>query len=446
MGVWVLGGVLSLVGALCYAELAATYPEPGGDYAYLTRAFGPPAGFLFGWAQLVAIITGSIGAVAYVFADYAAGLWGAVPPVCFAAAAVLGLTAVNVFGVVLGKTTQNVLTSVKVLGLCGIVLAGLFWGTSDPLAVRNAASGPGLGLAMILVLYAYGGWNDAAFVAAEVRDGRRNIPLVLLVGTGSVMLIYLLVNAAYLLGLGFEGVRASSAPAADLLRTMLGAPGTKAMCLLVMVSALGGLNGVVLTGSRVHAAAGADHRAFSWLGRWHRRLGSPARSLVVQGGISLAMILAVGTAAGRGAIDSAMVGAGLSALPWKSYGGGFGTLVSATAPVFWTFFLLTGLALFRLRAKDAGTERPFSVPLYPVLPAVFCLTCAWMLYSSITYGGALCLLGVVPVITGVPLYVFSQKCAMSDTEAQAPGAASQGRAALLGEARRRETPEREVVT
>ena len=410
MGLWVLGGLLSLVGALCYAELATTYPRSGGDYVYLTRAYGPWVGFLFGWAQLCAILTGSIGALAYVFADYAVGLWGQEPSraVWFAACAVVGLSLANLFGVVCGKTTQNVLTISKVLGLGGILAAGLFWGRTGSLAVEKPMGGPGIGLAMILVLYAYGGWNDAAFVAAEVREGRRNIPRVLILGTSVIMLIYLLVNAAYLLGLGFEGVRASRMPAADLLGRMLGHWGMKGMCLLVILSALGGLNGLILTGSRVHAALGADHRVFAWLGRWHPGRGSPVRSLVAQAGVSLLMIVAIGTASGRQTLDTLMVGAGLSAVPWERYGGGFGALVSGTAPVFWLFFLLTGLSLFVLRRKDRGIERPFSVPLYPLLPVVFCLMCAYMLYSSIAYAKELSLFAVVPVLLGLPLYFISR--------------------------------------
>ncbi|MFV1967228.1 MAG: APC family permease, partial [Pirellulaceae bacterium] len=411
MGVWVLGGVLSLIGALCYAELTTTYPRSGGDYVYLTRAFGRWVGFLFGWAQLVAILTGSIGAMAYVFADYAIQLmqgspWDVGPSFAawLAAGAVALLTAVNVLGVLVGKTVQNVLTLAKLLGVSGIVVAGFVWGGSEPLTVTQPIRGPGLGLAMIFVLYTYGGWNDAAFVAAEVKNRKKNLPRVLLLGTGSIMVIYLLVNAGYMWGLGFEGVRASAAPAADLLQKAVGDWGAKGMCLLVMISALGAVNGMIFTGSRVYMSLGVDHRVFAALGRWHPTLKSPVWALLISAAVCLLMITTVGTEPGRNTLDNAMALFGLPGLPWNNYGGGFDTLVSATAPVFWTFFLLTGLSLFALREIDRDVERPFSVPFYPFTPFVFCVTSVYMLYSSLTYAKQLALIGMVPLALGVPLY------------------------------------------
>ena len=242
MGCWLLGGVLALLGSLCYAELATTYPRMGGDYVYLTRAFGRGVGFLFGWAQLTVILTGSIGAMAYAFGDYAIELFDGDPAhsVWLAVGAVVVLTVLNMIGVVFGKSVQNVLTVVKVLGLCGIVVAGFVWGGEASWVSQQPMSGPGFGLAMVFVLYAYGGWNDAAFVAAEVRHRHRNMPLALLLGTGGITAIYLLVNAAFLWGLGFEGVKASSAPAADIAQLAFGPWGAKAISLLVILPIWGG--------------------------------------------------------------------------------------------------------------------------------------------------------------------------------------------------------------
>jgi len=424
LGAWLLGGALCVVGALCYAELATTYPHAGGDYAWLKRAYGSSSAFLFAWAQLVAVLTGSIGVMAYAFADYATKLTGGSPSqaVGFAIAAVVSLSVVNLLGVVIGKGAQNVLTLAKVLGLLGIVVAGFFWGQGGAFTVEKPMGGPGFGLAMIFILYAYGGWNDAAFVAAEVRDHHRNIPRVLLLGTAGVMGIYLLVNLAYLVGLGFEGLRkAGQAPAADVLARMLGKGGANAMCILVMLSALGAVNGLILTGSRVFAALGADHRVFAMLGRWHPTRGTPVWSLVLQGLVAIVMILAVGTVAGRTAFDSALSSMGLGVVPWEDYYGGFETLVAGTAPVFWLFFLAVGLALFALREKDHGIGRPFTVPCYPLFPFVFCLTCVYMLHSSLTYAGWLSLFGLVPLALGVPLYFASRRLW--------PGQAASGEAA-----------------
>jgi L-asparagine transporter-like permease len=331
MAVWVLGGALALVGALCYAELGSTYPRSGGDYAYLTLAYAPWLGFLFGWAQLVAILTGSIGALAYVFADYAVALGAGSPPALYASVSVAALTVLNLFGVGLGRSVQNALTLAKVAGLAAILGAGLLASgapADGPPAV--GIGGGGLGFALILVMYAYGGWNDAAFIAADVREPQRNVPRILLLGTGSIAVLYLLVNAAYLAGLGFDGLRASAAPAADVLVAALGPWGGRAMSALVMISALGAINGLIFTGSRIYASVGADHKVFAALGRWSSRSGAPVRALLAQCGVAVALILGVGTATGRALLDAGIGVLGTGALPWDRFGGGFDTLVAGT--------------------------------------------------------------------------------------------------------------------
>jgi basic amino acid/polyamine antiporter, APA family len=395
---------------LCYAELATAYPRVGGDYVYLTEAYGRCVGFLFGWAQLAAILTGSIGAMAYVFADYAAEFWSvpAATAVWFAVAAVVGLSLINLFGIILGKATQNLLTVAKICGVATIFVVGLVSGGKSSLAVVRPMQGPGFGLALILVLYAYGGWNDAAFVAAEVRDPRRNIPRVLLLGTAVITAVYLSVNAAYLWALGFEGLRASATPASDVLNLRMGTGGSMIMSLLVQISALGAINGLIITGSRVYAGLGSEHPLFGLLARWNPRLGVPVWSILAQTVISLGFIVAVGTPTGRATLDATLSGVGLAPLPWQKYGGGFDMLVSGTAPVFWLFFLLTGVSLFVLRVRQANVERSFSVPWYPMLPMVFCGTCGFMLYASLQYARAFALLGGVPLLLGLPLYLVSR--------------------------------------
>ncbi len=415
LGVWGLGGVLSLIGALCYAELATTYPRIGGDYVYLSRAYGAWAGFFFGWAQLAVILTGSIGMMAYVFADYAVRLWPG-PAYLYAVLAVVVLSSLNVLGVTLGKGTQNLLSTAKVLGLGGIIVAGFIWGQAGPATFQTAAAGSSsFGLAMIFVLYTYGGWNDAAFVAAELQDRRRNIPLALVLGTAAITVIYLLVNTGYLLGLGFEKAQKSSAIAADVLQLSLepfsanaAKLGSQVMCLLVMISALSAVNGLIFTGSRVYSALGSEHSIFAPLAQWHPRWESPVWSLLAQALITLALITAVGTDLGRAALDGLVTAAGLEPLSWQGHGG-FDTLLRCTAPVFWLFFLLTGLSLFVLRIKDKDVERPFRVPLYPVLPLIFCCTCGYMLYSSADYAGKLVLIGITPLLVGLPLYALSRR-------------------------------------
>lgn len=408
---WVLCGGLSFVGALCYAELATTYPRSGGEYNYLTRAFGSWAGFLFGWAQLAIIQTGSIGALAYVFAEYATDVFktSTESAVWFAIAAVVGLTVLNMLGVHAGRHTQKALVAAKLLGLLLLIGAGLSTNSSSSFAETKPVNGPGWSLAMILVLYAYGGWNDAAFVTAEVRHRSRNIPRALLFGLGLITVVYLLVNLAYLRALGFEGLRNSARPAADALSTTLGEHAGRAMSLLVMISALGGLNGLILAVSRVHAAVGADHALFAWLGRWSLRTQTPIWSLFAQGAVTVVMIVSVGTESGRQIIDRLFQRCGFPAVPWDRYfNSGFETLYAASAPIFWLFFLSTGLAYFVLRVVDRDRPRSFTAPLFPLCPLLFCGMCGFGLYSAVNYGAPLLPLIAVPFAMGFPLYMISQ--------------------------------------
>jgi amino acid transporter len=411
LAVWVIVGVLCLFGALCYAELASTYPRLGGDYVYLSRAYGSPVGFLYGWAQLAVIQTGSIGMMAYVFADYAVKLrpaWEG-SRVLFALAPVAILSLLNILGVVIGKNIQNVLTACKVLGLGGILAAGFGWGhAGSTLQAPMGSESPDLPFALVLVFLAYGGWNDAAFVTAELRNPRRNIPLALILGTVGVTLIYVLVNTAYLVALGFEGVQKSTGVAADVLALPLKQWGSRAMCLLVMVSALGAINGLIFTSSRIYAALGSDHSIFARLSRWHPRLGSPVWSLLAQAIITATMIAAVGSAAGREALSEGFRTIGLGSVSWEGHGG-FETLLKCTAPIFWVFFLLSALSLFVLRVKDREIQRPFSVPLFPLIPVIFAATCVFMLYSAINYAGEFGLVGAALLLVGLLLYLLSKK-------------------------------------
>jgi amino acid transporter len=454
---WGLGGALSLVGALCYAELATTYPRSGGDYVYLSRAFGDWCGFLFGWAQLAVIITSSIAMMAFVFGDYAVRIWppsGTVVPdqlakdeekllkdlkernekpdesaelkavqdqirpyhqrrelwaaACGAAAVAL-LTVTNILGVILGKWTQNLLSLVKVAGLGAIVWAGFQYGQEDVFrGLDEPPKGTSFGLAMVFVLFAYGGWNNAAFVAAEVRR-QHNILRSLVIGITIITVVYLAVNVAYLRALGFEGMRKSGTVAADVGQQSLGNDGATAISLLVMVSALGAINGSTFTGSRVYSALGAENSLFALLGRWHARLRTPVWSLTIQAAVALAMILAVGTPFGHDAIDWCLNSIGLARISWDRYTGGFDTLLAGTAPVFWAFFLLTGLSLFALRQRDPDIGRPFAVPLYPMLPLIFCGYCGYMLYSALDYAKAIALIGAIPLLLGLPLYMISRR-------------------------------------
>jgi amino acid transporter len=415
---WALGGLLCLVGAFTYAELASAYPRSGGDYVYLSRAYGSWVGFLFGWAQISVILTGSIGMMAYVFANYASTLWdfGELTTLIYAGGAVVALTLVNLRGVALGKYVQNVLSSAKLLGLAIVVVAGLVFAApsasgaedvqqvaADPAATLITAS---FAFALVQVFLTYGGWNDAAFFVAEMSQPR-NIVKALTIGILILIATYLLVNVAYLRVLGFEGGRASQAIAADTMRAAIGPTAARGVAVLVAISALGAVNGLIFAGSRVYAAVGDDHRAFALLARKDPRFRAPVWSLVAQAGVTLGMMLLVGTPAGQAFLDAVFAALSMPAVTWKGLGG-FETLLRCTAPIFWLFFLLTSISLFVLRYREPNLPRPFTAPLYPLGPILFAATCAYMFYGGVQYAGSLGLVGGTLLVVGLPVYWASR--------------------------------------
>ena len=387
---WLLGAAISGVGALCYAELTTAYPHAGGDYYYFERAFGGWVSFLFAWARLVVIQTGSIALLAFIFGDYASELWSLGPysSSIYAALAVFGLTGLNVAGVRQGKTVQRGLTIATIAGLLVLVVAGFFFvpesaGPANAGASSSEGGSGGFGLAMVFVLLTYGGWNEAAYLSAEVRDTRRNMTRGLLVSLGLIASLYLLVNLAYLEGLGLAGMSTSDAVAADLMRAAFGDTGAHLLSLLVVAAALSSTNATIFTGARTSFALGRDFSLFRFLGQWEDDAETPANALLVQGGIALALV-------GGGA--------------WTRQG--FESMVDYTAPVFWLFFGLAGASLFILRWSEPDVPRPFRVPLYPLTPILFCGACAYMLWSSLAYTGTGALLGVGVLLAGVPLLLL----------------------------------------
>lgn len=383
---WILGGVISLVGALCCAELATTYPHPGGSYHYLMRAYGRPIAFLFAWARMTVIQPGSIVLLCFVFGDYASQIFslGPISSSIYATAALLLFTGLNLLGMRQGKWTQNALTLTKVLGLLLVVgVGGLGLTAALPAPATNPTS-VNFGLAMILVLLSYGGWNEAVYISAELRNVQRNMFRALVWSIAIISAIYLLVNLAYLNGLGISGMAGSEAVAADLMRRVLGTTGATIISLLIAIAALGSVNATVLTGARTNYALGQDFSRFRFLGQWNDRANTPSQALFVQAAICLGLIL-LGT--------------------WQRKG--FATMVDYTAPVFWLFFLLTGVSLFILRSREPGVARPFRVPLYPLTPILFCLSCGYLLYASLAYTGIGALVGVGVVLVGIPLFFWA---------------------------------------
>ena len=404
IGLWVLGGALAFIGALCFAELASAYPRSGGEYVYLTRAFGPLTGFLFAWSQLSVTRSGSVASMAYIFGVHTALLLGYDDDktiFLLAGMSVVVLTAVNVLGVRMGTRTQNVLTVAKVLGLAALIVVGFGWG--NPTALEPTTPAPMQGAwfasAMVFVLWTYAGWHEAAYIVSEAKNSARNIPLALMIGTLIVTVIYLLVNFALLYGLDFEGAKDKQATE-KLLELAWPTYGARVMSVLIMVSSLGAINGMIFTTARIYSEFGVDHRIFKTMSHWSKRWRTPARALIIQGVICLAMIAGV----------------------WLAGGGDpFYKTVKLTVAVFWAFFCLTGVSLILLRERDPGTPRPFRVPGYPVLPIIFCGWCAYIVIATIVddyvKDSGESLIGVAILFVGLPLYYLPKKLKAQSVQA-----------------------------
>lgn len=408
-GAWLLGGLVSAIGALCYAELATAYPNAGGDYHFLGRAYGRSLAFLFAWARFSVVTTGSIALLAFIFGDYLhvllplPGVGKAAGSALYAAASVLLLTWLNIGGLHVGTRTQSALTAAEVTGLLLIVAAAL---TLNPAEALTAEALPPLlptpdlgllGLAMVFVLLSYGGWNEAAYISAELKDYRRNMCRVLLMALAIITALYLLVIWAYWHGLGMRGMAESDAVAAALLRRAFGPAGQWLMAALVMLATLTSINATIFVGARSSFAAGRDWPALRWLGHWQQERGTPANALRAQCAMALLLI-----------------GAGT----WA--GDGFRAMVEFTAPVFWGFFLLSGLSLFVLRWRDPARPRPFRVPGYPVTPLLFALVCATMLWASLSHvssqsiaGVSAAWVGVAVLASGAPLLLSMRRARKS---------------------------------
>jgi basic amino acid/polyamine antiporter, APA family len=385
---WIAGGVISLLGALCYAELATAYPNVGGNYYYLHRAYGRSIAFLFAWSRMTVIQTGSIALLAFVFGDYAAQILplGDRSESIYAAGAIVLFTLINIAGLRQEKGVQNWLTAAKIMGLVLVVIIGLGISSPAPTAIDRPDT-LNWGMAMVFVLLSYGGWNEAAYISAEIRNPKRNILRSLLGGIGIISLIYIAINLAYLHGLGVGAMSNSSAVAADLMRRAAGQPGALFISVLIAVSTLGSLNATIFTGARTNYAFGQDFSLFRQLGQWQTEANAPRIALILQSAIALLLIF-------------------LGSFTRK----GFETMVEYTAPVFWFFFLLVGLSLIILRVKDTNPTDAFRVPLYPFLPLLFCGICAYLLYSSLMYVNVGAIVGVIVVVLGLPvLYLQSKK-------------------------------------
>lgn len=411
---WGVGGILSLVGALCYAELAAAWPERGGDVTYLSRAFGSWLGYLLGWCRMLVIFPANVGIMSFAFQDYliqALNLDARFSP-WISLVAVMVVTAINLSGLQSGRRAQNTLTLSKLCGFALVILAGLLiasrgnWpAMSSPLPAGHL---PQPGLALVFILYSFGGWNDAVYLAAELKNPQRDLPRALAGGVFAVLVVYLAVNLSYAM-LGIEQLRKAAVPARDLTIQAFGAIGGGLAAGLLMISALGAMHGTIFGGSRLTVAMGEQYSTLRGLVSWSDR-GAPTRAISLVCVSTVLLVLGIETQAGRDVIDRTTMLFGKSnGIPWSRFGGGFDTLLAATAPLFWVFFFLSGLALIVLRVREPTTPRPFRAPFYPLSPLLFMATSAYMLYSSVMYVQWLAVLSLLPMVPGLLAWQFERR-------------------------------------
>jgi APA family basic amino acid/polyamine antiporter len=388
--VWVLGGIVALIGAMVYAELGARRPIAGGGYVYLREAYGRLPAFLYAWTLLLVIATGAIAAVAVTFASYAAPLLGLAPTsrVPLAIGAILLLSTINYLGVRPGALTQNVLTLLKLGALALLIVAGLTAAppltalAPEPYARPTGGVVLAVGAALVPVLFAYGGWQQTNFIAEELIDSKRNLPRALLAGVSIVVVVYLLANLAYLKALGISGLARSSAPAADAMGAAFGSRGGSLIAAGIAVSTFGFLSLVILVSPRVYRAMAGDGLFFPSLARLHPRYRTPGAAIVFQGAWAIILTLT----------------------------GRYADLLDYVVFGDWIFFGSTAATLFYFRAQERhGRERSdvrFRMPWFPMGPIVFILAALYVVVGSIASNPQNAIKGAVLIGLGIPVFWF----------------------------------------
>ena len=398
LGVWVLGGVVALIGAFCFGELGQRRPQAGGSYVYLREALGPLPAFLYAWALLLVVATGAIAAVAVTFASYALPLAGLdaryANPV--AGGAILLLTAVNYVGIRPGAVTTNVFTVIKLAALVFLIVVGLgMAGRAEeagaagritpaiPAPPALSAAFLAIAAALVPVLFAYGGWQQTNFIAEEIIEPRKNLPRALVAGVVIVVVVYLMANLTYLKTLGPAGLAASTAPAADALRTRLGDSGATIIAAGIAASTFGFLNLVIMVSPRVYQTMAADGLFFPAFARLHPKYRTPGTAIIFQGVWAVVLL----------------------------FTGKYGQLLDYVVFCDWIFFGLAVLSLFVIRRQDrvAGVTDPpdaFRVPGWPVTPALFLAAAVYVVAGSVSSNPKNALLGTAILVMGVPVFGY----------------------------------------
>jgi len=375
--VWIAAGALTWFGASICAELSSALPKTGGVYVFLREMFSPAAGFLWGWAMFWSMHSGIIAAIAMVFGRYAATIvpLGDLGIRLVAVAGILVLTAINYVGVRPGSALQTALTITKIAAI-GVLLVLLFgFGTLHAPSAAAAIHPRGFLRALVAGLFAFGGWHMVTYAAEETRDAERTIPRALMIGTAVVVVVYLALNAAYLLVLPLDDVLKSTHIAFDATTLAIGPRTASAISILVLVSSFGAMSGIVLAGPRVYYAMAEDGLLFRWMGALHPRHRTPYLATIVQG-VWSSMLVLTGT---------------------------YGVIVSRVVYTEWIFFGALALGTLRLR-RSAGYSPLFRARGFPIVPVLFALTCAAIVVNQIVSDPRESLIGLGLVLVGLPVY------------------------------------------
>ena len=398
--VFIFGGLLSLAGALTYAELSAAMPEAGGEYVYLREAYGPFFAFLYGWTQMWVAKSGSIATLATAFFTYMANFFPALEGVItefhvpllglltiktgqIFAMVVIGLLGwLNYFGVKVGGNVQVGVTVVKVGLIAMLIVVGLTFSGGDMANFSSSIPAPGgvagFFAALVAALWAYDGWNNVSMVSSEVKNPQRNLPLALIYGTVAVMVIYILANLAYFYVLPASGVAGSDRVAAAMMRQVWGAGGANAVSVAAMISIFAALNGSILTGARVPYAMARDRLFFRSIGDVHPKYFTPANSIIALTAWSMVLILS----------------------------GGYDQLFTYVIFASWILYGMATASVLVLRRKRPDMPRPYRALGYPVVPIIFVLVAAALILSTLQKSPRESLMGLGIMATGIPFYLY----------------------------------------
>ncbi len=387
--VWLIGGLQALCGALTFAELGSMMPGAGGVYVYLSEGYGKLAGFLYGWAYFLVVNTGGIAALSVAFATYL-GYFVHLNPIGIKIVAVTGifiLTVINVYGVKIGGIFSDIFTLLKLLGIFGVILIGFLLGSSHITNFTISILNPethwsGIALAMVGVLWSYGGWQHATYTAGEAKNPKRDVPIAMIIAASAVTAIYIAINIAYMYLLPVNAIASSSSLAADAVKTVIGPIGGGLIALAIFISTFGTAGIYTLTAPRIYFAMASDGIFFKQVSKIHPKYNTPYYAIIFQSAWAVILVLLWGT---------------------------FENLISYVVFTDWIFFALTAATIFIFRRKMPNVKRDYKALGYPFTPLFFIAIAVWFVINTLIEKPEQAIAGIIMLGLGVPAYFYWKK-------------------------------------